>query len=204
MSKSFKVEVACIECGFVRILDSTYKYKNPTGLCRECGYKKLVANRLAKTPRSHISIKKTFRNMKSRCYGDYEIYELYKKKNILICDDWLNNVDLFIKWSLDNGWQEGLTIDRIDSDKNYEPSNCRWITHLENSLLGTLAKKKLDTNTSGYTGVWYRKDTNKYSAEIQVNKRKVSLGCYETAQLAASARDAYIDDNNLPHRKSNI
>ena len=52
---------------------------------------------------------------------------------IKVCDEWRNNYLIFEKWALENGYQKGLTIDRINPDDDYKPSNCRWITRSENS-----------------------------------------------------------------------
>ena len=81
-----------------------------------------------------LQLSKIFHNMKSRCYN-HKIngYAYYGGKGVVICDEWLNNVFDFIKWALDNGYQLGLSIDRIDPNKNYFPENCRWVTKSENS-----------------------------------------------------------------------
>lgn len=70
--------------------------------------------------------------MKSRCYNkDVIAYKYYGAKGINVCDDWLNDFEIFYFWALENGYQDGLTIDRIDVNGNYEPSNCRWVTKKE-------------------------------------------------------------------------
>ena len=72
--------------------------------------------------------------MKIRCYNPKrKEYKTYGGKGIIICDEWLESFDNFAIWALNNGYELGLTIDRIDSDGNYEPSNCRWLSRSENS-----------------------------------------------------------------------
>ena len=56
----------------------------------------------------------------------------YAERGITVCPEWADSVDSFIGWSLENGYSEGLSIDRIDNDKGYCPDNCRWVTKLEN------------------------------------------------------------------------
>lgn len=73
-----------------------------------------------------------WQNMKARCYGKYSReYDNYGGRGITVCDEWRNSYEKFKEWALNNGYEENLTLDRIDVNGNYEPSNCQWITNKE-------------------------------------------------------------------------
>jgi len=73
-------------------------------------------------------------DIKLRClYPKHKSYKNYGGKGIKICDEWKNNYVAFKSWALANGYQQNLTIDRIDNDESYCPKNCRWLTLSENS-----------------------------------------------------------------------
>jgi hypothetical protein len=83
---------------------------------------------------SNKRIEQVFRNMIQRCYNaNNKDYKWYGGKGIVICDEWRNNPTSFEEWALASGYDDTLTIDRIDEDKNYSPDNCRWILKSQNS-----------------------------------------------------------------------
>lgn len=73
----------------------------------------------------------SYRCMRSRCYRHKDpSYKYYGGRGIKVCDEWLN-IENFEKWVKEHPYFEGATLDRINVDGDYEPSNCRWATMVE-------------------------------------------------------------------------
>lgn len=143
-------------------------------------------------------LNRIWRGMKQRCYNtNNPYYKNYGGRGITICSDWVDNYMSFRDWAFENGYSEDgevLTIDRIDNDLGYSPTNCRWITRfiqMQNTRL------LIKTNTSGYRGVSFKKDKQKWKAYININHKQKHLGYFDNKDIAALAYNAFVLSNNL-------
>lgn len=83
---------------------------------------------------SETRLYNVWRMMKQRCNNPKATrYKSYGGKGIRVCQEWEHNFAAFKTWAEANGYNDTLTIDRIDPMKNYEPNNCRWVTRAENN-----------------------------------------------------------------------
>lgn len=186
------------KCGNILELRKTLVTKNRI---KSCGCLKIEKTRELLKLRNtrhglskHPTYKK-WKDMKARCYSvNNKEYKNYGQRGITVCKEWLDDFKCFYDWSLSNGYREGLTIDRIDVNGNYEPSNCRYV-----SLSIQARNKRMQINKTGFAGVY--KIGNKYSSNISINNKKIYLGLYENPELAYNARKNYIKENKTGHRQ---
>lgn len=142
----------------------------------------------------------TWVSMKNRCLNVNDTaYKYYGGLGITVCKEWLD-IKNFIE-DMYPSYQEGLTLDRIDPNGDYEPSNCRWATMLTQSIN---KKVIMSTNTSGYRGVSWNKKNKKWYARISVGTKRIHLGSFDNKNEAAKKYNEYIDINNLDNTKNII
>jgi len=132
------------ECGQLRrIIGSSLK----CGHTKSCGclQKEIVSKNgmgnkfsvkhgefINKKPRSRLY--RIWGGIKNRCENvNNNRFYRYGERGINICQEWKSNFMAFKRWALINGYRRDLTIDRINNDGDYKPSNCQWITKSENS-----------------------------------------------------------------------
>lgn len=110
-----------------------------------------------------------------------------------MCPEWEKSPRAFCVWALNNGYEDNLTIDRIDVNKDYCPANCRWVDmHVQ-----ATNKRVSHRNTSGVCGVNYRKDKKKYEARITVRGKVHRLGYFKDLNTARLARLDFIEKHGL-------
>lgn len=172
------------ECGNIKEI-MTSKVKNGSTISCGCYHKKMVGDLFRTHGHRNHPLYRTWGDMYTRCTNPKaDSYCYYGERGIKVCDEWRDDFMSFYNWAMDNGWEKGLQIDRIDVEGDYEPNNCQFITQAENCSTGKRRMKK--DNTSGYNGVY--KKGKKYSARITINKKETYLGTFETIEDAIEER----------------
>jgi hypothetical protein len=87
------------------------------------------------------SLYSSWAGMLQRCHNpNTEFYHIYGGKGVKVFPGW-EDFTMFMQWALSHGWEEGLTIDRIDPDGDYCPENCQWLTKSEHSRKTNIQRK---------------------------------------------------------------
>lgn len=186
-----KARYVLCECPVCKKEIEANYYNVKSGLSKKC---RSCATRESNIThgKADIRIYKIWINMKQRCLNKKNTrYSDYGGRGIRISKEWIKSFESFNDWAMLSGYNDSLTLERIDVNGNYEPSNCTWITLKEQAKNKRVKIARINNNP--YRGV--RKIGNKYEARKTVNKVYVSLGLYTTKD---EAREVFLNyENNL-------
>lgn len=115
----------CNLCGSERDVVGSSLVSGASTKCRSC-----VPRQTLSKPHRKDRIYHIYSAMKQRCNNPKaKHYDIYGGRGIKVCEEWEKSADTFIQWAFANGYNDSLTIDRIDCNQGYFPDNCRWVSN---------------------------------------------------------------------------
>lgn len=178
------------DCGNEKLISIGHVRSGHTKSCG-CIQKGIGANKTHGESRTRLY--RIWGKMKDRCYNPHNsAFHRYGGRGIRLCGEWEKSFETFKEWAMSAGYEDNLTIDRIDNDGNYSPKNCRWATLAEqqrNRCDVTLIKYDGDLLTIqeladkigvSYYLIWSRVRTGEMAsmvgAENVIEREKTSYG----------------------------
>ena len=160
-SKRNLLQCQC-ECGNTTFVSRCDLVSGKTKSCG-CLRKETTAIMRKTHGQSNSRLYRIWNAMKERCQCTTNIqYKDYGGRGIAVCDEWKNSFESFSNWALSNGYADNLTIDRIDTNDNYCPENCKWSTEKEqnsnkrnNHILSYNGKSQTIQQWSEETGICF-------------------------------------------------
>lgn len=170
------------ECGNEKVI--VYRSLK-AGVTKSCGC--LAIKTATKHGFSNHKLYFVLQGMIERCTNsNHRAYCRYGARGISVCDEWIKDKNSFFTWAINNGYQEGLSIDRIDNDKGYYPDNCRWTTDSEQNI-----NKHYKRSKSGYKNI--ELINKKYRVEIK-RQKNIRQSKALSLEKAITLRDLWLKE----------
>ena len=174
------------DCGTVKIIQMTHLKSGATVSCG-CYQKEMASKSNEKHGKTRSSLHNRWKAMKQRTLNPKDKrYKDYGGRGIELCEEWLE-FEEFEKWALENGYSEELSLDRIDNDLGYNPSNCRWISVVKNN--------RNRRTTATIDGIPLKEVSEKYGIKY------TTLRTYYYKKKIKTLQDVELYANQLPTNK---
>lgn len=162
------------------------------GTCQSCGciHREMMKEKHSRHNMTDSRLYRVWKGMKARCYIKSHIhYNIYGAKGITVCDEWKNDFRAFYDWAIQNGYDENAgrnecMLERKDVNGNYSPENCCWA----NATVQCINQNLRRDNKTGIKGVNWDKTSNRWQAQLQINKKKVLNKYFVNFDDAVKAR----------------
>lgn len=149
---------------------------------------------------SHTRLYKMWLDMKQRCDNPKSCnYKRYGGRGITHCSEW-SNFEPFMKWALANGYNDKLTLDRINNNGDYSPLNCRFAT----KRVQNINKSPSRPNTSGYTGIKRHSSGKGWYGSVKIANKDYYTGYSLDILTAVKMRNEYIINNGLENALNEV
>lgn len=178
--------ICTCECGNEKTVQMTHLKSGATTSCG-CYQKDMVSRAKTKHGQTKTSLYNRWKSIKQRCLNPKsKRYSDYGGRGINICDEWLE-FESFEKWALNNGYSEELSLDRIDNDLGYSPTNCHWVSTRTNNRNRRI--------TANIEGIPLKEISERYNIKYGTLKTYYYNGKIKTLQ------DVKLYANQLPTTK---
>lgn len=178
------------DCGNKKIVRG---YHLTSGRIKSCGCikKEIIRSRESTHLLTNTKLYRIWAGIKQRCFNsNHKNYERYKGRGITMCEEWKDDFMSFYNWAIKNGYKNGLTIERINNDGNYSPSNCRWATREEqanntsrNHFIVFHGEKHTIADWAKKLDIGYKRLSNRINSGLPIEK------CFYKGKLSNNGKD---------------